>query len=170
MLKKRLLATSLKQDFQLKHLSATSVSGEWKYLAKPWSQQSIFTRTTVTAPSANSHKRAHKICGGSVHRGWLAAGWPSHAESCKLKVFAKKKPDKPSAVFPSAVPSRVSFQEVKELRHQTSSALLALPPFSSWLPCQPSLAAGRRLDTCLRLIDGPVPIRVCEESALANDC
>lgn len=112
MLKKRLLAMSLKQDFQLKHLLATSVSGEWKYLAKPWSQQSIFTRTTVTAPSANSHKRAHKICGGSVHRGWLAAGWPSHAESCRLKVFAKKNPTnrqqfshQPS---PPASPSRKS--------------------------------------------------------------
>lgn len=159
---------SLKQDFQLRHLLATSVSGQWKYLAKQWSQQSIFMRTTMTAPLANSYKRAHKIRGGSGHRGWLAADWPSHAESCRRKVFTKT--DKPSAVFPSAVPSRVSFQEVKELRHQTSSTLLALPPFSSWLPRWPSLAAGCRLDTCLRLIDGPVPIRVCKESALANDC
>lgn len=168
MVRKRLLAMSLRQDFQLKHLLATSVSGQWKYLSEQWSQQSIFTRTTMTAPLANSYKRAHKICGGSGHRGWLAADWPSHAESCRLKVFAKT--DKPSAVFPSAVPSRVFFQEVKELRHQTSSALLALLPFSSWLPRWPSLATGCRVDTCLRLIDGPVPIRLCEESALANDC
>lgn len=69
MLTKRLLAMSFKQDFQLKHLLSTSVSGQWKYLAKQWSQHSIFTQTTMTAPLANSHKRAHKICGGSVHRG-----------------------------------------------------------------------------------------------------